>query len=355
MGEFDFTRWGVGHITRTQAIPYLDIDGEDTPVDFLFRYRGTHNFIARGNTQLVKGREKTGKSAIGIALIVAAMKGTFLDIEPNRSDYSILWVDTEQDKATLRERAKAALKMAHEASSGNRLFIVSLKGENPSERLNLTLTAIQETKPDIVFIDGVVDLCEDFNDNKESTSVTNELLKATEENNCAILCVIHTNKKDDEARGHLGTILQQKCSEVYEVSKSGDTATVKQDKCRFADIPSISFKFADGFILEEAQPGTTKADSRKQELQAKFGNLFAETTEYKYKELCESYSEQEAVGKSSAQKAVKEAVDFGVLVKQGKDRDTRYTYMFPNVFSHHEDGEPDSIKSECIFGGAQSV
>lgn len=98
-------------------------------------------------------------------------------------------VDTEQDKATLRERAKAALKMAHEASSGNRLFIVSLKGENPSERLNLTLTAIQETKPDIVFIDGVVDLCEDFNDNKESTSVTNELLKATEENNCAILAL----------------------------------------------------------------------------------------------------------------------------------------------------------------------
>lgn len=341
MPGFDFSRWGSGHIAQAKGVPYLDLDGTDEPIDFLFRYKGKHDLIARGNTQLVKGREKTGKSAIGIALMVAAMKGSFLQIEPNRGDYTLLWIDTEQDKTTLRKRAKAALKMACEASTNDRLQIVTLKGESPSERLKIALTAIRETRPDLVFIDGVVDLCEDFNDNKQSATVTNELLKATEENNCAIICVIHTNKKDEEARGHLGTILQQKCSEVYEVTKNGDTATVRQDKCRFADIPNISFRFADGFTLEEPPTEAAKYDARKQDLQAKFGRLFAEATEYTYKELCESYCEQEAVSKRTAADKIKEAIDFGILARQGEKRETRYTYLFPNVQNEWEDEDED--------------
>lgn len=341
--QIDFSRWPKERAAASEgrAVPYLDIDGEDEPVDFLFRYKGKYSLIARGNTQLVKGREKTGKSAIGIALMVAAMKGSFLQIEPNRDDYALLWIDTEQDKATLRKRAKAALKMACEASTNDRLQIVTLKGENPSERLKIALTAIRETRPDLVFIDGVVDLCEDFNDNKQSATVTNELLKATEENNCAILCVIHTNKKDDEARGHLGTILQQKSTEVYEVTKQGDTATIRQEKCRFADIPDISFRFADGFTLKEPPTEAAKYDARKQDLQAKFARLFDGVAEYTYKELCESYSEQEASCKSAAQKAIKAAVDFGILEKQGEKRNTRYTYLFPNIQKEYEDEDED--------------
>lgn len=337
MPEFDLSRWDSGHIAQEKGVPYLDLDGTDEPIDFLFRYKGKHSLIVRGNIQLVKGREKTGKSAIGIALMVAAIKGNFLQIEPNRDDYTLLWIDTEQDTATLRKRAKAALKMACEASANGRLHIVTLKGENPAERLKIALTAIQETKPDLVFIDGVVDLCEDFNDNKQSATVTNELLKATDENKCAILCVIHTNKKDEEARGHLGTILQQKCSEVYEVTKNGGTATVRQDKCRYADIPSISFQFADGFTLEEPPTEADKAEARKQDLQAKFESLFAEATEYTYKELCESYSEQEAVSKRTAANKIKEAIDFGIIVKQGKKRDARYAYLFQDFQDEDED------------------
>lgn len=341
MIRIDFGRWGVGHVTQGSRVPYLDLGGTDEPIDFLFRYRGGHNLIARGNAQVVKGREKTGKSAFGVALMVAAMGGSFLQIEPNRDDYTLLWIDTEQDKSTLRERAKAAVKMACEASTGERLRIVTLKGIDPAERLKMTLTAIRGSRPDFVFIDGVVDLCGDFNDNKQSASVTNELMKATEEYRCAILCVIHTNKKDDEARGHLGTILQQKCSEVYEVTKNGGTAIVRQDKCRFADIPDISFQFADDFMLEATPAELSKGDTQKQELQAKFAKLFATASEYTYTELCESYIEQEAASKSTAQKAIKLAVDYGVLEKQGEKRDTRYTYLFPDIQNTYEDEDED--------------
>ena len=341
--QIDFSRWPKESAAASEgcAVPYLDIDGEDEPVDFLFRYKGKYSLIARGNLQLLKGREKTGKSSMGVALMVAALKGGFLQIEPNRGDYTLLWIDTEQDRATLRQKGRAALGMAGEPFSTQRVHIVTLKSENPAERLKMSLMAIRETKPDFVLVDGAADLCDDFNDGKQSAAVANELLKATEESKCAILCVIHTNKKDDEARGHLGTILQQKSTEVYEVTKQGDTATIRQEKCRFADIPDISFRFADGFTLKEPPTEAAKYDARKQDLQAKFARLFDGVDEYTYKEICESYSEQEASCKSAAQKAIKAAVDFGILEKQGEKRNTRYTYLFPNIQKEYEDEDED--------------
>ena len=335
----DFSKWGKGHVT--QSVPYLDLTGEDEPVDFLFCYKGEYNLIARGNLQVLKGREKTGKSSMGVALMVAALKGGFLQIEPNRGDYTLLWIDTEQDRATLRQKGRAALGMAGEPFSTQRVHIVTLKGESPAERLKTTLKAIREARADFVLVDGAADLCDDFNDSKQSAAVADELLKATEENKCAILCVIHTNKKDDEARGHLGTILQQKSTEVYEVTKQGDTATIRQEKCRFADIPDISFRFADGFTLKEPPTEAAKYDARKQDLQAKFARLFDGVAEYTYKELCEAYGEQEGVTTRTAAKEVKAATEFCILVKRGEKREARYLYLFPNIKSEFGDDEED--------------
>ena len=162
----DFSKWGKGHVT--QSVPYLDLTGEDEPVDFLFCYKGEYNLIARGNLQVLKGREKTGKSSMGVALMVAALKGGFLQIEPNRGDYTLLWIDTEQDRATLRQKGRAALGMAGEPFSTQRVHIVTLKGESPAERLKTTLKAIREARADFVLVDGAADLCDDFNDSKQS-------------------------------------------------------------------------------------------------------------------------------------------------------------------------------------------
>lgn len=339
MSSLDFSKWGKGHVT--QSVPYLDLDGADEPVEFLFCYKQKHNLIARGNLQVLKGREKTGKSSMGVALMVAALKGGFLQIEPTRDDFTLLWIDTEQDRATLRQKGRAALEMAEEPFNTSGMYIVTLKGEAPAERLKTALKAIQETKPDFVFMDGAADLCDDFNDNKQSAAVANELLKATEKNNCAILCVIHTNKKDDEARGHLGTILQQKSSEVYEVTKQGDAAAVRQEKCRFAGIPEISFRFADGFMLEEPPTEADRMAEQKQKLHDKFKPLFDEAAEYTYKELCEAYREREDVSVSHAKHEIRRAVDFGIVAKQSEKRDTKYTYLFPNVQNGYEDEDED--------------
>ena len=146
-------------------VPYLDITGEDAPIDFLFTLGGKYGLIARANLHTLQGTKKAGKSAAGLALIAAALKGDFIGITPSRDNLAVLWIDTEQDKDTLRKKARAVLSMAGLETPPERLKIVTLRGYGgPADALAATLQAIEENAADFVFLDGVVDLCQAFND-----------------------------------------------------------------------------------------------------------------------------------------------------------------------------------------------
>jgi KaiC/GvpD/RAD55 family RecA-like ATPase len=93
-------------------VPYLEISGEDEPIEFLFTLGDKYGLIARGNLHTLRGAPKTGKSAAGLALIAAALKGEFIGIKANQDNLAVLWIDTEQDKNTLRQKARAVLDMA---------------------------------------------------------------------------------------------------------------------------------------------------------------------------------------------------------------------------------------------------
>ena len=331
MGGIDFSKWEQTspEENRREKYPILDIYGEDTPIDFLFTLNGAA-FMARGNLQTVKGREKTGKSAFGIALITAALGGEFAGVKPCKDGLKVLWIDTEQDTATLRQRAKAALSMANkEGETPEALTIVPLRGFEASNRAEAVTAAMNSEKPDFVFIDGAVDLCADFNDNKESAATVAALMEQAERCKCALLAVIHTNKKDDEARGHLGTILQQKSSEVYELTRLGDRATVRQKLCRFAGIPDITFRFADDFKLQPTGGGVSEAAAKMEKLKHVFGEVCAGRGEWKYTELVQKYMEMEGVSQRSAKDAISTARKAEILFRNEDGKGVVYTYLFP--------------------------
>ena len=58
-----------------QIVPYLEIAGEDEPIEYLFTLGDKYGLIARANLHTLRGAPKTGKSAAGLALIAAALKG----------------------------------------------------------------------------------------------------------------------------------------------------------------------------------------------------------------------------------------------------------------------------------------
>lgn len=312
-----------------RAVPYLDISGEDTPIDFLFTLGGKYGLIARANLHTLQGTKKAGKSAAGLALIVAALKGEYIGITASREDLAVLWIDTEQDKETLRRKARAVLAMAELDAQPERLKIVTLRGYGgPAEALAVTLQAIEENRADFVFLDGVVDLCQAFNDEEKSREVVRQLEAYAEKHGAAILGLIHTNKRDNEARGHLGAIMQQKSAEIYQVNKEGDTAQVSQPFSRFAPVPPFSFSFADDFKIAPAVEAISRA---REESRAKFAELFKMDKRLTSGELAQRYTEANGCSTRQAQRAIKTAADADILFKYNEGRKCYYSFCFPEL------------------------
>ncbi|MBQ9547533.1 MAG: AAA family ATPase [Bacteroidales bacterium] len=314
-----------------RAVPYLDINGVDDPIDFLFTLGGKYGLIARANLHTLQGQKKAGKSAAGLALIVAAIKGEFIGITPSRENLAVLWIDTEQDKNTLRQKAKAVLSMAGRETMPESLKIVTLRGYgSPADALAATLQAIAENAADFVFLDGVVDLCQAFNDEEKSRAVVRQLEAHAEKYGAAILGLIHTNKYNDEARGHLGAIMQQKSAEIYQVNKEGNTAQVTQPFSRFAPVPPFSFTFADDFKIAAPAEGNTDLE-RFAALNKAFAPLFADAQRLTAGELVAAYMDYYQKSKRTAQDAIKAATFARVLDRQIDGRRVYYCLPFQDI------------------------
>lgn len=322
-------------------VPYLDIEGEDVPIEYLFTLDDKHGLIARANLQTLRGAPKTGKSAAGLALITAALKGEFIGIKANREKLAVLWIDTEQDKNTLRQKARAVLEMAELDAQPEALKVVTLRGYgSPADALAVTLQAIEENTADFVFLDGVVDLCQAFNDEEESREVVRKLESHAEKYGSAILGLIHTNKKDDEARGHLGAIMQQKSAEIYQVNKKeGESiANVTQPFSRFAPVPGFSFAFADDFKITAAADALEKAKDEAQErTRSTFAALFKDTKRLTKGELIKAYTSAQGCQESKAEKDIREATKADILHRNKEGRNVFYTYLFPAILEDDED------------------
>lgn len=329
-----------------QNVPYLEIAGEDEPIEYLFTLGDKYGLIARANLHTLRGAPKTGKSAAGIALIVAALKGEFIGIKANRDNLAVLWIDTEQDKNTLRQKARAVLDMAGLDIQPEALKVVTLRGYgSPADALAATLQAIEENAPDFVFLDGVVDLCQAFNDEEESREVVRRLETHAEQYGAAILCLIHTNKKDDEARGHLGAIMQQKSAEIYQVNKreGENIANVTQPFSRFAPVPGFAFAFADDFKITTAADARQRANSEAMErMRSTFATLFEGADKLSKGELKEAYKRAQGCQDRTAEKEIKAAVEADILHKTQEGRKAYYTYLFPE-FSDIADEDEDII------------
>lgn len=335
--KIDFSRWPRQDAAQEtgRAVPYLDVTGEDAPIDFLFTQGGKYGIIARANLHTLQGTKKAGKSAAGLALIVAALKGDFIGITASREDLAVLWIDTEQDKNTLRKKAKAVLSMAGLDTPPDRLKIVTLRGYGgPADALAATLQAIEENAADFVFLDGVVDLCQAFNDEEKSRDVVRQLEAHAEKYGAAILGLIHTNKKDNEARGHLGAIMVQKSAEIYQVDKEGDTAKVTQPFSRFAPVPPFSFSFADDFKIA---PAGDAIDRAKAETRARFAPFFQEAKRITAGELAGAYADALGCSTRQAQREIKAATAAGVLFPSQEGRKVFYSYLFPAIEEDAED------------------
>ncbi|EJX06902.1 hypothetical protein EVA_04986 [gut metagenome] len=175
----------------------LDLSLPINEAKFLFSIGGVST-IPAGELIGLKGRAKQGKSQFEYVLIAVMLSGVCKgNIKPLQEQYKVLLFDTEQSQASLKKCCQRALKYAGLPTDKNddRFIPFFLRPVSIKERRTTIEDAIREEKPDIVFIDGVRDLLQDFNNLEQSNELIQWLLSLTSEYACTIVSVLHQNNQ----------------------------------------------------------------------------------------------------------------------------------------------------------------
>lgn len=188
-----------------------------------------------GNISMIKGEEKARKSFLK-SLILGCSFGGNSNLYTNSidilghglKDKYIIDIDTEQDDYDSWLNAIRIPKLV--GIKPDNYMAIKLRDKTPNERLQyvewLFLESEYRDKLGVVSIDGYVDLINDFNSQLESSELTQKLMKWSSVSKAHITGVLHLNPNSDKARGHLGTILQQKCETVVIIADKGDYSLV---------------------------------------------------------------------------------------------------------------------------------
>lgn len=75
----------------------------------------------------------------------------------------------------------------------------------------------------IMFLDGLLDLIDSFNDEKHSKFLVNWLKRITEANNLLIIAILHRSMSVDKSIGHLGSSADRAAQSVLIVEKNRET------------------------------------------------------------------------------------------------------------------------------------
>ena len=187
-------------------------------------------FFVRGDIHAVKAKAKAGKTTALKVMLAALIKGVVFLLKSLIEKPRILYFDTEQSRADTKHILDDVAKMTGAGPEviDSQVSLHSLRRVDQEQLLPLLRQAIEDQKPDVVFIDGIVEFVASFNDEVESKKLIKDLLPLAQDNNCAIVCVLHTNKSDDDhnMRGHLGSFLTQKAATVLECKKEKGSSVI---------------------------------------------------------------------------------------------------------------------------------
>ncbi len=300
----------------------LDLSLPTNEPKFMFSVGGVPT-IPQGELIGIKGRAKMGKSQFEYFLIAVMLAGVSRgSVKPLADRYKILLFDTEQSQASLKKCCQRALNFAGLPSDKNNECFLPffMRPLSIEERRKVIADAVEAEKPDIIFIDGVRDLLQDFNSLDQSNALIQWLLSLTAEHGCTIVSVLHQNKAKDDGnmRGHLGTELLNKLTDCFEVSKKDGKFLVTCTDSRNVPCGDLAFSInGEGNFQTEEAIAEDKNSARAAEIQRVLRLCFKSKISMRYNELVGAYSLEAAVSERTAQRAIKEAKEHNFLCVSG--------------------------------------
>ena len=236
------------------------------------RYTLSYNGVAfapLGGIHAITGQAGNGKTMTLAQFMAAILSGEFGNLRYELHDTipkpKVLYIDTEMEEAnTIAVKNRVMTMCGRDIDEETDDFVVVMLREVPEEsgvdskgkpiktpssimRWRMTLKAIFEYNPTVVFIDGLLDVVRDFNDNKECQETIYKCMQVASHYGISVWCIVHQNPGGEKLVGHLGSFRERKVTDVFQTKKDKNDSTgeatfnVKQLKARGRDVEDWKF------------------------------------------------------------------------------------------------------------------
>lgn len=208
-----------------------------------------------GGLHVITGQPGHGKTNTQAQIIAAYLGDSGHNMVYNLDDKphpKVLYVDTEMEpENTMMLNLRVCAMTGREFHTKyNDFALLVLRNEVSAEdRWLKILKAIYEQRPNVVFIDGMIDIVADFNDNRQCQELIFKCMAMAVHYDINLWCTIHQNPNSDKMTGHQGSFLQRKATDIFQTKKDktveGVTFTISHIKARGKDVPDMKFKIHD--------------------------------------------------------------------------------------------------------------
>ena len=306
----------------------IDDNTEYPDPDYLIEIGGVPT-MPKGNLVALSAKWKNGKTFL-CDILGAIYLGSdrFAGCHSRQEAGKVVFFDTEQAKSDTARIRKTIKAMIPEGRHGDfevyclRNAGIDNEGDsNEMSRFDFISQTIAHDRPDLVIIDGIADLIYNYNDVIESQEVVNKLAAIANEHNCCIIVVMHQNKgkQDKSMKGHIGTMLYQKCSDVFNVEKCGSVFVASHAVSRHRSCGDIIFTLdadavpEDGTAARQQQLQLKREDRRKELAEQVALCLEDATVALKRSDIVNLIKEHTGAGTTKAYELFGEAAAMGVL------------------------------------------
>ena len=191
----------------------------------------TYTLGTAGNISLIQGKAKSRKSYFVSALAAAAIRQGFNEnlLKAGIVKGKVIFFDTEQGDFHAQRVNQRTLHLAGipvEQGQEYLKYFALRRADTNADRLAIIEYVLKRIEGvSLVIIDGIVDVANGVNEEAESIALVSRLMKISADLNLHLVTILHENKHDKSAKGHLGSYLTQKSETVYGVSRSEDGFT----------------------------------------------------------------------------------------------------------------------------------
>ena len=185
-----------------------------------------------GNFVSLVGLPKAGKSTFLSAIIASAISNKIvfdfkIFTKPGSGRGRVCLFDTEQSGYDFNKTIKRIKNLSGVKDIYKRFDCFTVREDYSNDILKMIFTYLKNTPEcEILIIDGLLDLIDNFNDESASKALIKYLRRWSKQFNCLIITVLHLGKKDGHSLGHLGSFSDRYAQStlVIEKTKAGTLA-----------------------------------------------------------------------------------------------------------------------------------